>query len=81
MANPHSNTKMTGDTHLPDVEAELPLQEGGTGALGADGTPQGRGSADGGGPGRGVNKAGILKESDTAAGGNITKGQGGADAA
>ena len=82
MANPHNKAKMTGDTHLPDVESDdLPLQEGSSGALGADGTPQGRGSANEGGPGRGINKAGVLKDSDTAAGGNVTEGQDGADAA
>jgi hypothetical protein len=75
MPNPHNNAKMTGDTHLPDVESDLPLQEGGAGTLGADGTPQGRGSANDGGPGRGVNKGGVLKESNTVTGGNATEDQ------
>jgi hypothetical protein len=64
MADGKGNAKMTGDTHLPDVESDLPLQEGETGELGADGTPSGRARADEGHPGRGINQAGLLKDKD-----------------
>ena len=61
MPNPKDNAKMSGDTHLPDVESGLPLEGGSTGALGADGTPSGRTGRDGL-PGRGVRKAGVLQD-------------------
>jgi len=68
MPDAKSNAKMTGDTHLPDVESELPLQEASDGALGADGTPSDRGlsteSGEEGRPGRGIRKAGVLKDKD-----------------
>lgn len=63
MPNAKDNAKMSGDTHLPDVESELPLEGGSTGALGADGTPSGRGGRDGL-PGRGVKKAGMLRDDE-----------------
>jgi hypothetical protein len=47
MTNPKENTKKTGDIHPPDVELEPPFQEGMTDAVGADGTPGGRGNATG----------------------------------
>ena len=66
MPNPKNNAKMTGDLHLPDVEDELPMQEGSTGALGADGTPSGRASEKAGQsrPTRGNLKAGVLRDED-----------------
>lgn len=65
MPSPHNKAKMTGDTHLPDVESELPLQQGGTG-VGADGTPRGRASEgdEEDRPGRGIPKAGVLRKPD-----------------
>ena len=64
MPNAKDNAKMTGDTHLPDVESELPLQEGGTG-VGAAGSASARGeSEDPGHPGRGANKGGEIKDKD-----------------
>jgi hypothetical protein len=69
MPDAKNNAKMTGDTHLPDVESELPLQ-GGTTGVGADGTPSGRGHAGRGKenrPGRGVHKAGVVKDRDAPA--------------
>lgn len=64
MPNAKDNAKMSGDTHLPDVESELPLQQGGTG-VGADGTPSARGeSEDPGHPGRGQPKGGEIKDRD-----------------
>jgi hypothetical protein len=55
MANPKSNTKMTGALHLPDVESELPIQEGASGR-----------TVEKGGPVRGVSKAGVLRDPDEA---------------
>ena len=66
MPDAKNNAKMTGDTHLPDVESELPLQEDTTD--GADGTPRERTPAGRGGdenrPSRGVHKAGVVKDQD-----------------
>lgn len=68
MPDPKDNAKMTGDTHLPDVETELPMQEGSTRGVGADGTPSDRGQNTERGaidrPGRGARKAGVLKDKD-----------------
>ncbi|MDB5889425.1 MAG: hypothetical protein JWP47_256 [Polaromonas sp.] len=58
MPSPQGNMKKTGDLHLPDIESELPLQEGATAALGEEGTQAGR--AD-----RGLQKAGLLKDTDS----------------
>jgi hypothetical protein len=57
MPDAKNNAKMTGDTHLPDVESDLPLQEGSGNPLGAEGTPSGRER-------RTVRKAGVLKDRD-----------------
>lgn len=79
MPNPNNKAKMTGDTHLPDVESELPLQQGSSGALGADGTPRGRASEsddEADKPGRGAPKAGVLREADSDAGGSNTRSSG-----
>jgi hypothetical protein len=68
MTDPQDNAKKTGDVHPPDVESDLPLQEGTTDAVGADGTPRDRGKATESGqesrPGRGIKKAGVLKDKD-----------------
>jgi hypothetical protein len=68
MPDAKNNAKLTGDTHLPDVESDQPMEEGSDGALGADGTPSDRGRATESGieqrPGRGINQAGFLKDPD-----------------
>jgi hypothetical protein len=68
MPDPKDNAKATGDTHPPEVESDMPMQEGSDGALGADGTPSDRGRATESGmegkPGRGINQAGLLKDKD-----------------
>ena len=68
MPDAKNNAKLTGDTHLPDVESDLPMQEGSGDKLGADGTPSDRGRASElgqeGQPGRGINQAGFLKDKD-----------------
>ncbi|GEM_PF-1771865 len=62
MPDAKDNAKMTGDTHLPDVESDdLAVQEGTTG-VGVEGTPSGRRRPSDGHPGRGINKAGVLKD-------------------
>jgi hypothetical protein len=62
MPDAKDNAKMTGDTHLPDVESDdLPVQEGTTG-VGIEGAPSGRRRPSDGRPGRGINKAGVLKD-------------------
>jgi hypothetical protein len=68
MPDPKDKAKMTGDTHLPDVESDMPFHEGSADALGMDGTPRDRGQAKERGdqkrPGRGAKKAGVLKDQD-----------------
>jgi hypothetical protein len=68
MPDPKNNTKMTGDTHLPDVESEFNIEERNAQAAGAGGTQEDRGQASGrgeeGNPGRGGKKAGELKDKD-----------------
>ena len=68
MPDPKDNAKASGDTHLPEVESDLPMEEGSAGALGADGTPRDRGRATESGslgkPGRGIKHAGLLKDKD-----------------
>lgn len=68
MPDPHGNVKMRGDIHPPEVESDLPLQEGMPDAEGVEGTPAGRGKAAERGaqgrPGRGNRKAGLLKDQD-----------------
>ena len=72
MPAPKDNAKMTGDTHLPDVESDMPFQEGSADAVGMDGTPRDRGQATERGdqkrPGRGANKAGVRKDQDAKTG-------------
>jgi hypothetical protein len=68
MPDPFNKAKMTGDTHPPEVESDLPLEEGSSNAAGISGTPTDRGKAverdavDR--PGRAVKKAGLLKDQD-----------------
>jgi hypothetical protein len=59
MPDPKDNAKLTGDTHLPDVESDLPVQEGSSDARG-----QARPRGEQGRPGRGVRKAGVLTDRD-----------------
>jgi hypothetical protein len=70
MPDPFNKAKMTGDTHPPEVESDLPLQEGSAHAAGESGTPSDRGRAAELGqvnrPTRGVKKAGLLKDDDDA---------------
>jgi len=72
MPDPKDHAKMTGDTHLPDVESDYPMDEGLSDTVGADGTPRDRGQAtehgDKSRAGRGRRKAGGLKEKDAQAG-------------
>jgi hypothetical protein len=71
MPDPFNKAKMTGDTHPPEVESDLPLEEGSTHAAGVSGTPTDRGRAAELGrvskPPRGVKKAGLLKDHDDGA--------------
>lgn len=68
MADPFNRSKMTGDTHPPEVESDLPFEEGSTHAAGISGTPTDRGRAAElgriGKPTRGVKKAGLLQDHD-----------------
>ena len=67
MPDAKNNAKLTGDTHLPDAESEFDLQESNPQGTGTSGTPADRGpkseSGEQGRPGRGGNKAGLLKDS------------------
>ena len=74
MPDPKDNAKLTGDTHLPDVESDLPVQ-GGT----SDGAPQARPRNQEGRPGRGVRKAGVLTDGGEAAGGSEVDSDGPGD--
>jgi hypothetical protein len=68
MPDAKDNAKQTGDTHLPEVESDLPLEEGAPDALGTEGTPGNRGRATElgheGRPGRGSKQAGLIKDRD-----------------
>jgi len=70
MPDPFNKTKMTGDTHPPEVESELPLEEGSAQAAGLSGTPRDRGQGMERGaeskPTRDVKKAGRLQDDDGA---------------
>ena len=63
MPDAKNNAKLTGDTHLPDVESELPLQESAPETGG-----QARESDEDGRPGRGSRKAGVVKDDDASPG-------------
>lgn len=82
MPDPFNKAKMTGDTHPPELESDLPLEEGNADAAGLDGTPSDRGRATEPGreskPSRGVKKAGLLKDRDAAGGpGQASTGESG----
>jgi hypothetical protein len=66
MPDPFNKAKMTGDFHPPEVESDLPLEEGSANAAGISGTPSDRGRATESGrldtPTRGVKKAGLLRD-------------------
>ena len=59
MPDPKANAKLTGDTHLPDVESDLPVQ----GASGAG--PLARTREQAAQARRGVRKAGVLTDHET----------------
>jgi hypothetical protein len=65
MPDPHDNAKMTGDTHPPDVESDLPLERKAPDAA-VRGAPRDRGKAiergAEGRPGRGIRKGSVLKD-------------------
>ena len=64
MPYPKDNAKMTGDTHLPDVESDM-FEEGSADAVGMDETASDRGQATERGdqkrPARSASKAGAVK--------------------
>jgi hypothetical protein len=68
MPDAKNNAKQTGDTHLPEVESDQPLEEAATEGTGTEGTPGNRGRATESGqegrPGRGGKQAGELKDRD-----------------
>jgi hypothetical protein len=74
MPDPHDNAKMTGDTHPPDVESDLPLKDETSDAAGTSRTPRrDRGKATERGeeedrPGSGNRKSGALKDKDNETG-------------
>lgn len=68
MPDAKNNAKLTGDTHLPDVESDLPLEGASDNPPGEPGSSaeRGRGSELGmeGKPSRGHKHAGELKDKD-----------------
>ena len=68
MPDAKNSAKMTGDTHLPDVESDLPLEKGASNAPGTTGMARDRGKAaerrQESRPGRGIRKAGLLKDKE-----------------
>jgi hypothetical protein len=70
MPDAKNNAKLTGDTHLPEVEAEeLDRQGGSPQGAGVPGTPEGRGrqaelNMEEGRPGRGNRHAGELHDGE-----------------
>jgi hypothetical protein len=71
MPYPKDNAKMTGDTHLPDVESDM-FDEGSADAVGMDETPSDRGEATERGeqkrPARAASKAGKAGKAGAAKG-------------
>lgn len=69
MPDPFNRTKMSGDTHPPEVESDPPLGEGSADALRTSPTPTARGAAAERGhqarPRRGVDKAGLPKNKES----------------
>jgi len=67
MPDAKDNTKMTGDTHLPDTESEFNVEEANPQGAGDAGTRDRGQSNDRGATGvtgRGGKKAGLLKDQD-----------------
>lgn len=48
MPDPFNRTKMSGDTHPPEVESDLPLEEGGSSSPAPSGASTPRGTDDAG---------------------------------
>jgi len=72
MPDPHDNAKMTGDTHPPDVESDLPFDDETSDAAGRSRTSRRdrgkateRGEAEGG---SGIRRSGVLKDKDNETG-------------
>jgi len=57
MPSPKDNTKMTGDTHLPEIESNQPVEEGSPVGLGTNGTQSGL-------VGNTVKKAGVITDGE-----------------
>lgn len=75
MPNAKNNAKLTGDTHLPDVEDGVDGLSDET-PRGADSDSAGRGEAgnsDAGRPGRDENAAGFVKDNDLGGRGNPSR--------
>jgi len=68
MPDPFRKAKMTGDTHPPEFESDLPQEEGSSDAAGLGGESRDRGEATKEGreaqPGRGARKAGVVQDQD-----------------
>lgn len=65
MPNAYNRAKMTGDTHLPDVESDLPLQESMNDSAGEETSDRGQAAGRGQSrPGRGSRQAGAQKDRD-----------------
>jgi hypothetical protein len=81
MPHPKDNTKMTGDTHLPDTESEFSVEEANAQAVGGTGTQERAHSSNRGKQGaarRGGKKAGVLRDGD-APNSDSSDSSGGAD--
>jgi len=63
MPSPKDNTKMTGDTHLPEIESNQPIEEGSPIGLGTRGMQSGL-------VGNTVKKAGVITDGEEHAGGD-----------
>jgi len=63
MPSPKDNTKMTGDTHLPEIESNQPIEEGSPIGLGTRGMQSGL-------VGNTVKKAGVIREGEEHGGGD-----------
>lgn len=57
MPSPKDNTKMTGDTHLPEIESNQPVEEGSPIGLGTRGMQSGL-------VGNTVKKAGVITDGE-----------------
>jgi hypothetical protein len=57
MPNPKNNTKMTGDTHLPEIESSQPVEEASPIGLGTRGMQSGL-------VGHAVKKAGVITDGE-----------------